>query len=442
MAGALEIVNATIDATTVYQAIDGFGVNINSKYWDHGGLLPVMEMLTEDLGATLFRVDIAGDSRWLDPEGRLDASTALTGGACERAYTGRMFRDGWVMMKYLNAKGIQPYLTCSGVVPKWMCADDGRTLSEYGLFCDMMVSLVDWARRKEGIDFRLFGPLNETDLGPPEGPAMSPQAFAEVIGILDSKLSAAGLDDIRLVVAEQGRFNPDFLAALACRESLAHRIACFGMHTYYTQGNEAYAGLRQAVQGTVYESHPFWMTEYGDLDQSGEREWYIAWVSAQRLLGCLANGFSGAMAWDAYDNYHDHDEAWTIYGLIRNARRVYTPKKRYFAAKQVYRFVRPGFERVALDMPGAGITALAFADSQRKRFTVTGINDTGRSVFINLKLAGLEGSGASGPVAYYRTTETENCVLVGTLSANGLNWPFDGYVAELPPHSIFTITNV
>jgi hypothetical protein len=44
--------------------------------------------------------------------------------------------------------------------------------------------------------------------------------------------------------------------------------------------------------------------------------------------------------WDAYDNYHDHDERWTIYGLLRYGQGIYTPKKRYFGAR-MYGFAAP-----------------------------------------------------------------------------------------------------
>ena len=52
------------------------------------------------------------------------------------------------------------------------------------------------------------------------------------------------------------------------------------------------------------------------------------------------------IVWDAYDNFHGHDDFWGIWGLLRTARHRYTPKKRYYAARQVYRFVPSGSRRV------------------------------------------------------------------------------------------------
>ncbi len=48
-------VDVRIDLTTLYQEIDGFGVNINPvSHWREGRLTPVLDMLVDDLGASLF----------------------------------------------------------------------------------------------------------------------------------------------------------------------------------------------------------------------------------------------------------------------------------------------------------------------------------------------------------------------------------------------------
>jgi hypothetical protein len=56
------------------------------------------------------------------------------------------------------------------------------------------------------------------------------------------------------------------------------------------------------------------------------------------------------LTWDGYDNYHLHDTAWAQYGLLRTdtIQRSYTPRARFYAMKQFYRFVKPGFQCVEL----------------------------------------------------------------------------------------------
>ena len=58
----------TVDTAARFQTVDGFGVNINSKYWRNGELAPVIDLLVKDLGATLFRLDCWGRADWVETE--------------------------------------------------------------------------------------------------------------------------------------------------------------------------------------------------------------------------------------------------------------------------------------------------------------------------------------------------------------------------------------
>jgi len=268
------------------------------------------------------------------------------------------------------------------------------------------------------------------------------------IEALDAALQARGLDDVRLVIAEQAHFNADYVRAFAANSRLAQRVAVIGMHLYSDLPSDGGAELRTLIQNSAYSSSRLWMTEYGDLEQSGEREWFVAWTMTGRLFALLEAGFQAALAWDAFDNYHDHDEWWTLYGLLRSGLRVYTPKKRYFAAKQVYRFVRPGFVRVEaaahlLDH----VRLLAFVNEARTLVTVTGMNVSDRSIYVNVRFEHLSDDLKTQSLSYYRTSEYENCVHVGHVLVRrgeygGGNYGFDGAVIEVPAFSIFTLTNV
>lgn len=443
MANALEQIEYVAKGSTRYQKIDGFGVNINSQYWDGGKLIPVMDLLVHDLGATLYRVDIYGKSNWVDPENKKDASI-LNDKTYSEIYTSPIFQNGWTMMRHLNEKGIQPYLTCSGDVSRWMLGDDGKTLVLHEQFCDMLVSLIDWAKRKEHLKFKYFGPLNETDIGSPEGPTVLSKDYSTILEILDRKLKENGLDDIRLVVAEQARFDSNYVREFVKHGELAERIGVFGMHTYSDISVARYSELYEVTKNTPYSGHSFWMSEYGDLDESGEKEWYVAWKSTSRLMDSLEAGFTGAMVWDAYDNYHDHDGAWTIYGLLRNARKIFTPKKRYYAAKQIYSYVLPGFER--LDVSGLtinGIRVLGFANPQRTLFTVVGMNTSCSDTYIKVKFEEFDKNLINHDVSYYRTTENENCINVEkpTFASKIEAYGYEGIDVLVPAHSIFTLTN-
>ncbi len=104
-----------------------------------------------------------------------------------------------------------------------------------------MLFKVDNFKRK--IDIKLFGPLNETDLGLPEGPLVSPEEYCKVIELLDKKLTDAGLNELKLVCPEQSRVNSDYVKEIYKYKHLAKRIVHLAMHSY------------SSVEDSVYEEN-------------------------------------------------------------------------------------------------------------------------------------------------------------------------------------------
>jgi hypothetical protein len=195
------------------------------------------------------------------------------------------------------------------------------------------------------------------------------------------------------------------------------------------------------------------MTEYGDLDQTGLVEWQFAWRSARRLLKFLEDGFSAALAWDAFDNLHEHDGVWATYGLLKTDREAWTyaPKKRYFAAKQVYRFVRPGWRRIEVRLPPRDpkdvyaawhdpmrhVRLLAFTSPDGRDVTLVGTSRVEGDVALEVGLLGLAPGASGKPLAYYRTTRTEDARLVEEKAVAG-----GPARITVPEGSIFTLTTL
>ncbi|SFS66586.1 O-Glycosyl hydrolase [Paenibacillus sp. BC26] len=420
----LDIARLIVRNEETHQTIDGFGVNINPLYWENGKLESVMELLHQDLGAELYRLDVFGQSNWIDPSsgGNKELLNETT---YRQVYRSAPFQDAWAMARYLNSKGIKPYLNASGLVPAWMCGGDGKTLEDYESFSEMMASMLHWARHEENIQFELFGPLNETDAGPPEGPLVSAEEYAKCMEILVDVLDRRGLSDVKLVVAEQSLFSLDYIVALMGSRKLDGRIGVFGMHDYHSNSVKS---VPEQMSGYIDGRTRFWMTEYGDLDVTGEYEWEVAWISTHRLIGYLLEGAQAALAWDAYDNYHDHDKAWSLYGLIRSSRSEYTPKKRFYAAKQVFKFVKPGSSRVTLDFEQSSLHAAAFWHDDHGT-TVVGMNQSDNPVTVQLS----EVSGR--PFELYFTNETLHCAKAGLIAIDR-----GTASALIPAKTIFTFT--
>lgn len=167
----------------------------------------------------------------------------------------------------------------------------------------------------------------------------------------------------------------------------------------------------------------------------------------------MRDGVSAGLVWDGYDNYHKHDDSWSLYGLLETDRGKwsYTPKPRYFAARQVYRFVRPGFQRVEFEYldpnpkdiyaehksPMKHLLALAFLSPDGKDCTIVGLNSIEKKSDLKISLSGLEEVAMKRSWTLYRTSPTENCLKVGEFKPSG-----DTLQIPLKENSIFTLTTL
>src|SRR5205814_5062673 len=187
-----------------------------------------------------------------------------------------------------------------------------------------------------------------------------------------------GLGDIKLVVGDQAMVMNDFIGPILSDDELMKQVAVFSFHTY---GQESVGPQVVRIRQSKYPATRVWLTEYGDLndlDKSQENEWEnFSLAATQRALRALNQGANAALYWDAYDNYHEHYPRLTFYGLVKNTDHVYAPKKRYYAAKQLYHFVRPGSQRIAARTDAPGLLVAAFRNGATNSLIVVGAKQGG-----------------------------------------------------------------
>jgi O-glycosyl hydrolase len=374
-----------VDPSRQFQIIDGFGVNFNGTYFRESQKR-LIDLLIDDLGATLFRLDPYGQTNWETRNENADPSKSDWDYFNDR-YSTPTFEASWAAGRYLNARGIEPYLTLSGAAPEWMLetsgARPGKKLDHlrtdmYDEFAETVATLAAYARNRAHINYHLFSPVNETDCSPIEGPGVSPQEMPKLLHAIQDRLRAEGMGDLTLVVAEQCNVKNDYFGPILRDPELMKSVRVFTAHTY---GNEDFGPHLERVRYTSYLQAKFWLSEYGDLkdeDRSEENEWNrFVLLGTERVLRNLNLGMSAALWWDAYDNFHEHDQRMTYYGLLKNADHVYAPKKRYFAAKQLYRYVRPGARRVETKSTGDNLLVSAFDDQTSDTVVVVGLKRGG-----------------------------------------------------------------
>jgi hypothetical protein len=303
----------------------------------------------------------------------------------------------------------------------------------YDEFAEEVASLAVYARTRAHIDFEYFGPVNETDCYPAEGPRIDPDEMPRVLNNISHRLRLEGLGDVRLVVAEQCDLQNNYIGPILESKELMSQVGAFGFHSY---GDDPLTLQVERLNRSKYaQSVRLWLTEYGDLDdldRSAANDWTgFSLAATTRALRAINQGASAALFWDAYDNYHEHYPRLTFYGLMQNADHVYSPKKRYYAAKQLYHFVRHGAQRVASSADSNNLLVSAFYDGARGEVVLVGLKQGGPDR-VEIRLTGSDGMPPHWDL--YQTTRRLNCAKTDEVRGNA------GVLrVDMPGDSIFTL---
>jgi O-glycosyl hydrolase len=298
--GAPAASSLSVDGSRRFQRIDGFGVNANPKNWNFSDLTPAIDRLVDDMHASIWRVDVFGESNWIDTPAHLTPSYYSI------IYDSPDFQALWRTLAYLNAKGVRTILSASGLVPDWMGGTVINPANE-DQFVEMIISVVDYGRRVKGIPITMLSPLNETDLGPPEGPTMGPAQYARLMSKLIVRLQASGYSDVQLISPDvSGVVNaPSFLDAVMSDPTTMAHIQHFGVHDY--AGSTG--GMNGYLKATAYPDRNLWLTEWSqnatdgwlDNGRAVADEWRFASVMTDALLSLLKGNAAAVLAWDAWD---------------------------------------------------------------------------------------------------------------------------------------------
>jgi O-glycosyl hydrolase len=434
----------TIDPSQRFQTIAGFGVNFNGTYF-RDGQIPMLDMLIDDLGATIFRLDPYGLINW-EAKNDNDDSNVMNWEYYNDRYSIPNFEASWAAARYLNSRGIRPFLTLSGTAPDWMLdtklpplagrkpssKPDHLSPAMYEEFAETVVSMLVYARTKARIDFEYFSPLNETDCPPNEGSRIDPDEMPKVLEAIARAMKKEGLGDVKLVVCDQCRLANDYFGPILQIDDLMKQVGVFSLHSY---GKDSISPHVERVRSSKYREIPVWLTEYGDLndlDKSQENEWKkFSLAATARALRALNEGASAALFWDAYDNYHEHYPRLTFYGLVQNTDHIYAPKKRYYAAKQLYHFVRPGSQRIASLGDVTGLTLSAFRNGEDSQLSLVGVKQGGPG---EIEIALPASDTGVGAWDLYLTTRELNCQRTDRFPVH------DGVAKiKLPDEAVFTL---
>lgn len=452
-----------LNAGIRFKTIDGFGANVNPAEWRNGSMKPALDSIVKGLGCTLIRFDCFGFANWLDPKMQLPDGS-FSKDYLKKVYTSISFKNAWAAFHYLNQSGVEPIFNISGAVPhlwttinpvprSWtvLAGSLHDRLQNFDAYATMVATMLKWAREEEGLKFKAIMPFNETDLGFPEGPRLLDEDCAPAFDAVAEKLEAYGLGDLTFVIMDDSDARPERIKMLLKQTKYAHKIKAIGLHTY-GGGEAARSEVRKIMDSGGFANMSVWLTEYGDLDQTGEIEFEVGWRMTQRLIAALNNNITAAIAWDAFDNFHKHDTAFALYGLLKTdtANWLYSAKPRYYAAKQIYRFVLPGFQRIQIETPDdkplhiynewkntlRNMPLAAFTSPEGEQLTLVGMNASEKKVRLHINLKHF-GANLNSRLEKYITNTTANCK---KMSPVALKNKYGSIL--IPPHTIFTVTTL
>ncbi len=458
-----EQLSVVIDGSRQFQKMDGFGVNLNTSWWLDGeyrnsdAVKPAIDLLADELGATLFRAVIE-EMDWEAMNDNEDPDS-FNWDYYDAVFTSDRFQGVWNTLRYLNQKGITDGLIISfmGAPPashpmakaeardSWM-GDTGHGVHPRmeDEFVESIAALLYYARHRAQIRFTLVSPMNETDIigmtrseehprGIVEGPDM-PDAlqFTRVITKLARKLDAIGMDDIRFVAPDAGgdRLFGACVDAMVRDPYLMGKMAHWGVHDY---GNDA-ANYREIVDRPNNPLTSFWVTETAGITN---------------LFGQLDDQASSFIFWDGFDAVYQHairngygtspPNDWVFWigdqgkPLIeyRAGTLDWIPRKQFYEYAQLFKFIRPGAIRIAATASHENLSVYAFLNPDQE-VVLVGRNPSVHPVTVKGELKNLE---TAKTLELFYTDSLHNLSTGGDLAVSA-----HSFEAIVPARSVFTLT--
>lgn len=348
--------------------IAGFGVNGQPRNWGTDGttVKAALDLLVNDLGANLFRVEInRGESDW---EAKNDDSDPMNfdWDVYDPIFESKDFTDLWDYIRYLNSLGVTDIeLAAHGLLPDWM-GGNSITSGKEDEFVETMLAVLLYARDRAPEpkpQFSLFSPWNETNYGPPEGFSLQPRDGVPILRKLVDRMSQfPELDDLQLVTPETAGEDDSvtWRGALLGDAVVSKRLQAIGFHRY--SGHDVGHDWHGVTP-------PQWMTEFNDL--AGfcyTTSWDDGMQLAGNLFAALEAGAEAGMVWSDYDAPHAHqNDEWQSFGLLAGSYQgssdlctkfmnppsqsqldaiTYAPKPTYYAAQHFFAYVERGADVV------------------------------------------------------------------------------------------------
>lgn len=449
--------NTKVDGARKYQTIHGLGVNINPQSWNVNpeAVKKVIDSLITGMGCTSFRL-MFDDCDWEASNDNSDPNS-YNWNYYDSVYSLPRFTCVWNTVAYLNSRGITDItLSPDGAAPVWMAGAAkgwgvGTKLNKgsEAEYAEMMSSMVYYGikRRSPSIHFSMLSPINETTCGGGEGVVMTPDQLGLVFSKIATHLINDNIAGVTLIGPDDCGGWPSNFHAMITNSITMSKLRNFGGHEY-GNGTATSQGLIDSVKNSAYPNRGVIMTEVNAVCKGCDGGEYnsdygfnkYAGPAYKDVLQHLNVGVNGTLIWEGFDSRYHHPNrslTWSMWGIfaVNDTLQpdVYTPRAHYYTFKQLFKFVKPGFQRIDISSSLQKMTISSFYNPSKGTVVITGKNDSSSAqtfdgIFKNLPKV--------STMKYYYTDASHNFSQGSDVTVTNQN-----FSKLLPAFCVFTLVS-
>jgi glucuronoarabinoxylan endo-1,4-beta-xylanase len=427
----------TIDTSVRRQTIEGFGATATGVWNTSIASLfaqpAFAAQIRDDLGATIIRVEIPPEieaAEDLQPTilnmGLFSFSPMLA--------TGTLAQN----LNHGNPGAVKIIGTIWSP-PGWMKTNgspaNGGSLrtDRYSHFAKYCAGASLGFEQTYGVPLYAISPQNEPVFDEPYNSCVyTPEQYRDTVAAVAGAFSTWGAHS-KVYGSEDVGTVPSrwlsFATTVAQNPAALQRMDSWAIHSYpWNNGVDATSpdGWTALVQQVQPLGKPVWVSEV-----SGEDPSWMGTSSNPKGAFTLARQIQDALVYGevtAYVYWAISDPAPSSFALMG----LGAPTKKYYAARQFYKYIRPGAVRVGATSGDPNVSASAFVHDQQRTMTVVLINQGTAPSSVQLAFSGTE---PTNPMTTVRTSATEDGVQLSPTAVSGGR----AYVT-IPAQSVMTLT--
>jgi glucuronoarabinoxylan endo-1,4-beta-xylanase len=411
-----------IDVGTRYQNIEGFGASgawytrdvVNHKKKDE-----LYNLLFKELGLDIFRISNYYDT---DPNSFREAIEIAKNGRAALGRDLKIMISSWSPPPRLKSNGKIVGGTLKKSSGKFMYDEFAQWWYNAVALCTKEGIKVDYVSIQNEPDYE--APYNSCIFVPAETSDAEAAAYDKAFEAVWQKLHAEMGSGMPKMLAPETSSLGQAKRYIENLKNLSH-IYGYAHHLYDCSGcalapdrfipsMSSFAGFNKQ-----HDDKPLFQTEFADAALT----WKNAISAALVIHNALTvEGVTSYMYWDLFWGPDS--------GLVSiNNSSSYTINPPYYAFKQYSAFIDDGWQRVDASTDNAGIKISAYISPDNKKLTAIIINTTtDTDIALDLSFKNLSISKGEA----YRSSQKENCVLVGSYNAKA--------PLEIPAYSVTTLS--